>query len=120
MSSESIDWIARSGARAKGRRPAFFDEPAVDRLYSVVLALTAELSAVRERLDTVERLLETKGSLSREAIENYLPDKLAGDERGIATQAYIARVMRGFQQEVEAMENPDPPVVDWVERLSRP
>lgn len=118
--SENIDWIARSGARAKGGRPQFFDEPAVDRLYSVVLSLTAELSAVRERLDTVERLLDSKGTVSREDIENYLPDKTAGDERGIATKAYISRVMRGFQQEVEAMENPDPPVVDWVERLSRP
>ena len=43
----------------------------------------------------------------------------AGDERGIATRAYIARVMRGFQQEVEAMENPDPPIMDWVEKLAR-
>jgi hypothetical protein len=118
--SEQIDWIARSGARAKGRRPEFFDEPAVDRLYSVVMALVAELSVVRERLDTVERVLDTKGSLTREDIESYMPDAEAGHERGVATKAYIARVMRGFQQEVEAMENPDPPVEDWVERLSRP
>lgn len=30
--TQGLDWIARSGARARGRRPAFFDEPAVDRL----------------------------------------------------------------------------------------
>lgn len=116
--TDNIDWIARSGARAKGRRPAFFDEPAVDRLMSLSLALMAELSAVRERLDTVERLLDGQGTISKTDIENYLPDKIAGEERGIATKAYIARLMRGFQQEVEAMENPDPPVEDWVNRLS--
>lgn len=116
---QEIDWIARSGARAKGGRPAFFDEMAVDRLYSLALSLTAELAVTRERLDTVERLLETQGSLSRGAIENFTPDASVGEERGIAMRAYIARVMRGFQQEVEAMENPDPPVTDWVERLSR-
>jgi signal transduction histidine kinase len=117
--SEQIDWIARSGARAKGGRPVFFEDPAVDRLTSLAMALAAELSATRERLDTVERLLEAGGSLSREAVENYAPDRQAGEERGLATRAYIARVMRGFQQEVEAMEYPDPPVTDWVDRLSR-
>ncbi len=117
--TQGIDWIARSGARAKGGRPAFFDEAGLDRLYSVTLSLVAELAATRERLDTVERLLEHAGSVSRDAIETYAPDRDAGQERGVAMRAYIARVMRGFQQEVEAMENPDPPVTDWVEKLSR-
>jgi hypothetical protein len=116
--TEELDWIARSGARAKGRRPAFFDEPAVDRLYSLTLALAAEMSATRERLDTVERLLEAGGSLKRSDVEDYAPDHAAGQERGEDTRAYIARVMRGFQQEVEAMENPDPPIMDIVEALS--
>lgn len=118
--TQDIDWIARSGARAKGGRPAYFDEMAVDRLYSLTLALTAELAATRERLDTLERLLEKGDTLDRAALETYAPDREAGEERGNAMRAYIARVMRGFQQEVEAMENPDPPVTDWVDRLSAP
>ncbi|GAM06739.1 hypothetical protein [Novosphingobium sp. MBES04] len=117
--TQDLDWIARSGARAKGGRPAFFDEMALDRLYSLTLSLTAELAATRERLDTVERLLELEGSIDRTKIERYEPDRNAGEERGIAMRAYIARVMRGFQQEVEAMEETDPPVTDWVEKLSR-
>ncbi len=117
--TEGMDWIARSGARAKGRRPEYFDEPAVDRLYSLTLALAAELSATRDRLDTVERLLESSGKIQREDIETYIPDEKAGDERGESTRAYMARIMRGFQQEVEAMENPDPPIMDWVEKFSK-
>ena len=74
---------------------------------------------LRERLDTVERLLEAKGSLNRADIESYMPDRAAGEERGEQTRAYIARVMRGFAQEVEAMANPDPPIMDWVEKLSK-
>ncbi len=116
---EPLDWVALSGRRAKGKRPDFFDNAALDRLYSTVFALAAEVSALRERQDTIERLLEAKGSLSREDIENYVPDRAAGNERGLATQAYIARIMRGFQQEVEAMEAHDPPIMDVVERLSR-
>ncbi|MEM6584728.1 MAG: hypothetical protein AAF692_03145 [Pseudomonadota bacterium] len=117
--SEELDWVALSGKRAKGKRPDYFDEPALDRLYSVVFAMAAEVSALRERQDTVERLLDAKGTISREDIESYAPDREAGEERGLATRAYISRIMRGFQQEVEAMEAQDPPIMDVVERLSR-
>ena len=117
--TEDIDWVALSGKRAKGKRPEFFDDPALDRLYSTVFALAAEIAALRERNDTIERLLDEKGVLKREDIESYQPDRAAGDERGLATRAYIARIMRGFQQEVEAMEASDPPIMDIVERLSR-
>ena len=116
---EPLDWIARAGKRAKGRRPQYFDDPAIDRLVSMVLALVGEVSVLRERLDTVERLLEGSGALSREAIERYAPDRAAGEERGLATKAYIARIMRGLQQELEAMEAPDPPIMEWVERLAK-
>ena len=117
--SEELDWVALSGKRAKGKRPEYFDEPALDRLYSVVFAMAAEVSALRERQDTVERLLDAKGTISREDIETYVPDRQAGEERGLATRAYISRIMRGFQQEAEAMEAQDPPIMDIVERLSR-
>lgn len=117
--SEDFDWVALSGRRAKGKRPEFFEDPALDRLYSTVFALAAEVSALRDRQDTLERLLDAKGVVRREDIEAYEPDRLAGEERGLATRAYVARIMRGFQQEVEAMEASDPPIMDVVERLSR-
>lgn len=117
--TEGIDWIARAGAKAKGRRPEFHDDPAIDRLLSLTMAVVGEVSVLRERMDTVERLLDHKGSISRADIDAYVPDRAAAEERGLATRAYIARVMRGFQQEVEALENPDPPIMDWVEKLSR-
>lgn len=40
-------------------------------------------------------------------------------ERGLATRAFVARIMRGFQQEMEAMEAGDPPVMHWVETLAK-
>ncbi len=117
--SEELDWVALSARRAKGKRPDYFEDPALDRLYSLTLALAAEVSALRERQDTMERLLEARGTLRREHIESYAPDPEAAQERGNATRAYISRIMRGFQQEVEAMEADDPPVMHWVEKLSR-
>jgi hypothetical protein len=119
MSEQSLDWVALSGRRAKGRRPQFLEDPAVDRLYSTVLALAAEVSALRERQDTVERLLDHKGTINRADIEAYAPTGIAAEERGLATRAYVARIMRGFQQEAEAMAAQDPPIMHVVEKLSR-
>ena len=116
--SADFDWVAASGRRAKGKRPEFFEDPALDRLYSVVFAMAAEVSALRERQDTVERLLDEKGTISRADIDAYEPDRAAADERGLATRAYVSRIMRGFQQEVEAMEADDPPIMEWVNKLA--
>lgn len=110
MSDEQIDWISLSGKKAKGKRPQYFDAPESDRILSILMALVGEVSVVRERLDTVERLLETKGSISRADIENYAPDRDAAYDRGLMTREYIARVMRAVQQDLEAMDKNEPPL----------
>lgn len=116
--NEELDWIALSGKRAKGKRPQYFDDPDLEKTFSVVMALVCEVSVLRERLDTVERLLEQGGTLERRSIETYRPDLEAGRERGMATRAYISRVMRLFQQEVEALETDDVEVSEWVAKLA--
>jgi hypothetical protein len=113
--SEDFDWMVRANAKAKGKRPHYFDDPAIDRTLSIVMALVGEVSVLRERLDTVERLLETKGTISRADIESYMPDRNAGFDRGVATREFITRVMRGVQQDMEALKESEPP----VEEVSR-
>jgi hypothetical protein len=117
--TDDLDYIARAGAKAKGKRPAYFEDPAIDRTLSIVMALVGEVSVLRERLDTVERLLETKGTISRADIEAYEPDRTAGHERGLQTREYIARVMRGVQQDMEALEEIDAPSVEELSKAIR-
>jgi hypothetical protein len=117
--SEDIDWIARAGAKAKGKRPAYFEDPAIDRTLSILMALVGEVSVLRERMDTIERLLDAKGSISRADIDAYEPDRAAGHERGMLTREYIARVMRGVQQDMEALEELDTPSVEELSKSIR-
>lgn len=105
-----LDWIALSAKKAKGKRPAYFDDPATDRLLSITMALAAELAVTRERLDTLERLLEARGGPTRAEIEAYRPDRDAGYERGVATREYVARILRGVQQDMEALAEAEPPI----------
>jgi hypothetical protein len=117
--SEDIDWIGRAGIKSKGKRPTYFDDPAIDRTLSIVMALVAEVSVMRERMDTIERLLEAQGSITRADIEGYIPDRVAGNERGLLAKAYIARIMRGVQQDMEALAELDTPSVEELSKMLR-
>jgi len=115
--SDAVDWIARSGAKAKGKRPAYFDDPGIDRVLSIVMALAGEVSVLRERLDTVERLLNTETGVTRAMIEGYVPDRDAAAARGMMTKEFIARIMRGLQQDMEALAENAPSVEDVSRQL---
>jgi hypothetical protein len=101
-----LDWIALAGAKPKGRRPYFFKDPDVERLMAMLMVTVQELAVMRERLDTVERLLEAKGALSRADINDYAPGPEAATERAEWSRAYISRVLRIVQQELEALDKP--------------
>ncbi|MEE2921539.1 MAG: hypothetical protein VYC38_07230 [Pseudomonadota bacterium] len=98
--------LAGAGAKAAGKRPWFLDEE-IETVLNITLAVSQELVVARQRVDTLERLLEAKGVLSREEIEAYTPDKKAAEERGLWTQEYLARVMRILQQRNEAADAPE-------------
>jgi hypothetical protein len=106
---------------AKGKRPQYFEDPAVDKLHLMVMALIEELSVTRDRLDTVERLIEKHGLFEVEEIEDYFPDLKADGERTGRRIAYIRRVMKGITDELENLHGREPAmefdeVVDVISR----
>ncbi len=79
---------------SKGKRPHFFDDPSIDQMMTFLLELMTETSALRDRLDTVERLLETRGSITRADIEGYRADDAVEGERTAWRKGFIERVLR--------------------------
>jgi len=77
---------------AKGHRPEFYDDPAIDQLFAIVTALTGEISVLFDRLDTLERLLIEARTLAADAVEAYLPDAKAEAERGERRDELLRRV----------------------------
>ncbi len=115
MTDTPFDWMAAANKKAKGKRPEYFDDPEDERMLSILMAVVGEVSVLRERMDTVERLLDAKGTINRADIESYTPDKQAAYERGAMIREYIYRVMRGPHQMVQELEQSEPP----VEEVSR-
>ncbi len=86
---------------AKGKKPLYFSDPAIDKLLWMTMTLMEELSVTRDRLDTVERLLESRRVLRRRDIESYVPRGAAEHERSARRAAYVERMMRAVEAELE-------------------
>lgn len=100
---------ARLARIAKGRKPQYFSDPAIDKLLSITMTLAAELSVTRDRLDTVERLLAKRRVLGPEDVDRYEPDAAAEAQRETRRQAYLDRVLRAVQGELEELTRRDMP-----------
>ncbi len=80
-------------------RPTFFtEEPAADRLLAIVAALTTEVAVLRERQDSLERLIIEKGILEPDELEQYIGDTDVQKSRAAWREAYLERVYAILRQ----------------------
>ena len=91
---------------AKGRRPFFLDSPDSDKLLAMIVALVGEVSTVKERLDTHERLAAQGKVATPEEIENYAPDEDVEDKREAWRAGMLERVFRIISATREKHEPP--------------
>ena len=91
---------------AKGRRPFFLDSPDSDKLLAMIVALVGEVSIVKERLDTHERLAAQGKVATPEEIENYAPDEDVEDKREAWRAGMLERVFRIISATREKHEPP--------------
>ncbi|GAB2678898.1 hypothetical protein Q4574_07150 [Aliiglaciecola sp. 3_MG-2023] len=83
----------------KGKRPAFYEAPESDYLMHMVMVLAQELSATRDRLDTLEKLSAQKNQVTAEEIESYTPDQATLEEREARRQVFLGNLFSVMNQE---------------------
>jgi hypothetical protein len=93
--------------KAKGEQPYFFADPNVDKVIAMVMGLAGEVAVMRDRLDTVERLLETGKQLRRRDIDTYKPDSDVAAERAAWRETFLGEVLRIVEVEREALTEND-------------
>jgi hypothetical protein len=94
---------------ARGPRPEFFDDASSDTLLAMNVALLTELMVTRERLDTLERLVEAQGLVPRTAIDAFEPDDAAEAEREQIRETMARHVFYlQLQQAERAARQPAP------------
>lgn len=101
---DKLEAVRRSIAEAAGPRPAFFSDPDVDRVLAITMAVSGEVAVMAERLDTLERVLAEKQLLTREDLAEYAPDEQVVAERMRWHEAFVSRVLRVVEQELETLK----------------
>lgn len=92
---------------AKGVRPQFFNDPTSDKLLAMVMALAGEVSVMRDRNDTLERLIDAKGLIDKNEIETYRPSKEVIAERDAWRQEYLSHILRIVDLDADKMGRND-------------
>ncbi len=91
--------------RAKGERPYFFEDPNIDKVISMVMGLAGEVSVMHDRQDTLERLLEEKGLVTRKEIEAYKPNAQVATDRAAWRETFLGEILRIVEIELEALND---------------
>lgn len=87
--------------KAKGERPQYFADPAIDKVLSITMALAGEFAVLRDRMDSVERLLEAGQPVTRAALDAFQPDAAARAERDAWRERFLDVILRVVHQEQE-------------------
>jgi hypothetical protein len=73
----------------------FFADPAIDRLVGMVLALTAEVHVLRDRMRLLEEALAQRGVLDPASLDTMIPDgaleaRIAADRSALVRHVFEA------------------------------
>lgn len=74
-------------------------------LLSMLMAVAGELAVTRDRLDTLERLIERHGLFKREEIEAFEPDEEVQARHEAWREEYLERVLRIVHHELESRKS---------------
>ncbi|WP_260928470.1 hypothetical protein [Novosphingobium sp. 9] len=77
---------------ARGKRPEFYDTPGLDEAMSMILVLANEISVMRDRLDSAERVAKINGLDLAAGIETLQLDQAALEEREARRQDFLRRL----------------------------
>lgn len=89
------------------KRPVYLGDPDLDRVMMMLTALAGEVSALRDRIDTHERLALAGQVATAAAVEAYAGASEVSEHRATARAAMLNRVFRVLFEELELAHRAD-------------
>jgi hypothetical protein len=99
MANEKVTRMATR--RAKGANPHFFDDPNTDRLLTMMMNMAAEISVLRDRLDTHEQVAAAKGAYTPADIEAYEPADDVRAAREAWRNKFLDKLLKTMEQDYD-------------------
>jgi hypothetical protein len=92
---------------AKGKRPGFYDDPAMDQMMSMIMVLAGEVSVLTDHIDSIERVAANSGLDLAGGVKALELDQAALEAREDNRQKLLGRLfymMRKEAREAAAAE----------------
>jgi hypothetical protein len=93
-SDSMVDDKAQIPRTLRNKDSVFFDDPAIDQVMAFFTELMTEVSVLRDRVDTLEKVLESSDVIVPDAVESYVHDADSEARRMAMRKAFLQRVMR--------------------------
>ncbi len=91
----------------RGKRPKIYDHEGLDHLMAITTALVQEVAVLRDRIDLVERVAQSKGVILQDEIEAFTLDQEALESREQWRMNYLSRIYAIFEQEAAELAAKD-------------
>jgi hypothetical protein len=79
---------------ASQKEQLFFNDPAMDKMMGIIMALAAEVYILRDRNRALEDMLVNAGVVPAGVLDEYKPDPERGKLSATERDAFIARIMQ--------------------------
>jgi len=84
---------------SRGKRPGFYEEPALDQMMSMLIVLAGEVSVLADQLDSTQRVLAKHGIDAAGEIATLELDAEALEAREARRQAMLERMFYLIRKE---------------------
>ena len=91
----------------RGKRPKIYDQQGLDHLMAITTALVQEVAVLRDRIDLVERVAESKGVVLQDEIEAFELKQTDLESRELWRTKYLGRIYAIFEQEAAELAAKD-------------
>jgi len=92
--------------KSKGHRPKYFEDAAIDRVLAITLSLAGEVSVLRDRIDTIERLSSLGKPFGPVDVDSFEPSAEIATDRERWRANYLEQVLLVIQQDVDDLKRP--------------
>ena len=86
---------------ARGKKPKYLDDGSIDNLMAMIMTLTQEISVLRDRIDTLERMLESKDVIASKEFDDFVPSDELEMMRKDKRHELLERVLLPIKKEME-------------------
>jgi len=86
---------------ARGKRPTFYETPALDQMMSMIMVLASEVSVLADQIDGMQRVAGANGLDLKAGMEALVLDQPALEEREARRQAMLGRLFYLMRKEAD-------------------